>query len=85
MFKTPTSRYLLRTVLVAVLAGLGALKTSIGDGLSGQEWADLAYVTIGAGLAYAGIGAAVPAVEPFVGNKQENPPPQVPVPPAVPE
>ena len=82
MFRSPTSRFLLRTCLVAVLAGLGALKASIGDGLSTGEWADLAYVTLGAGLAYAGIGAAVPEVEPFVGRAKDNA--EVPVPPADP-
>lgn len=82
MFRTTTSRYLLRTGLVAVLAGLGALKTSIGGGLDGQEIADLCYVTLGAGLAYAGIGAAVPAVEPFVGIQKQDA--EVPVPPADP-
>lgn len=84
MFKSPTSRYLLRTALVAVLAGLATLKASIGDGMSDEEWVNLAYSTLLAGAAYAGIGAAVPAVEPFVGNQMENPRAEVPVPPADP-
>ena len=82
MFRSPTSRYLLRTGVVAMLAGLGALKASVGDGLDSEEWVDLLYVTIGAGAAYAGIGAIVPPVEPFVGRKKDDA--EVPVPPADP-
>lgn len=82
MFKSPASRYFLRGVVVAVLAGLGALKASIGDGLDTQEWVDLVLVTLGAGAAYYGIGAAVPSVEPFVGRQKHDA--EVPVPPADP-
>lgn len=82
MFRSPASRYMLRIGIVAVLAGLGALKASVGDGLDTAEIVDVLSVTLGAGAAYAGIGAAVPAVEPFVGNTKDDA--QVPVPPADP-
>jgi hypothetical protein len=82
MFRSPTSRYMLRISVVAVLAGLGALKASIGDGLDAAEVVDVIEVTLAAGAAYAGIGYAVPAVEPFVGRKKDDA--QVPVPPADP-
>jgi hypothetical protein len=82
MFKSPTSRYLLRTGLVAVLAGLATLKASVGNGVDSAEWVDIVYATLGAAMAYAGIGAVVPAVEPFVGIKKQDA--EVPVPPADP-
>lgn len=60
--------YLLRIAIVAALAGLASLKASIGDGLSAEEWVDLVTATLGAGAAYAGIGAVSKTVEPDVGN-----------------
>lgn len=60
--------FVIRIAVVSALAGLGALKASIGDGLDAAEWVDLALVTLGAGAAYAGIGAASKTVEPEVGR-----------------
>jgi len=82
MFRSPSSRYLLRIVVVAALAGLATLKASIGNGLDSAEVVDVIYATLGGGAAYAGIGALVPSVEPFVGLKKDDA--QVPVPPADP-
>jgi hypothetical protein len=82
MFKSPESRYALRIVVMALLAGLAALKSNITDGLTSSEAVEVLYLTLGAGAAYAGLGAAVPAVEPFIGNKKDDA--EVPVPPADP-
>lgn len=82
MFKSPESRYILRTCVVAVLAGLASLKAGIGDGLDNAEIVDVVSATLGAGAAYAGLGAFVPSVEPFVGIKKEDA--EVPMPPADP-
>lgn len=82
MFRSPASRFTLRVGVVATLAGLATLRASIGDGIDAEEWVALAENTLAAGAAYAGIGAAFGAVEPFVGNKKDDA--QVPVPPADP-
>lgn len=82
MFRSPAARYALRIGVMAALAGLAALKSNINDGLTASETVEVLYLTLGAGAAYAGLGAAVPAIEPFIGNKKEDA--QVPVPPADP-
>lgn len=69
MFKSVRSRYALRVSIMATLAGLGALKASIGDGLDAAEIVDIVEITLAAGAAYAGIGAAFKQVEPSIGNK----------------
>ena len=79
--KSATARTLLRAGVVTLIAVLGTLKASIGDGLDTEEWVDLATVAVVSFAGYLGIGAAVPQVEPFFGNQLENA--QVPVPPAV--
>lgn len=76
-----TARTMLRAAVVTLIAVLGTLKASIGDGLDTEEWIDLVTVGVVSFAGYLGIGAAVPHVEPFFGNKLENV--QVPVPPAV--
>lgn len=78
MFRTPGSRYALRAIVAAALAGLA---------VAGTVWIDNPYVkvasaAVGALAAYLGIGAASGSVEPFVGNKLANA--EVPVPPADP-
>jgi hypothetical protein len=71
MFASPGSRFALRIVVVSVLAGLAALRAALGDGtLDVSEIVDVAEVTLAAGAAYAGLGAAIPAIEPHVGNKK---------------
>ena len=61
MFKNVEARYILRCVLV----GLAAAVSSIS---SGGSWRDIVVAGFGGALAYAGIGAAVPAVEPWHGQ-----------------
>ena len=83
MFDSPQSRYLLRAGVATVLAFLASLATAItDDAVTGAEWVTIAIATVGALGAYLGVGAAVPSVEPFVGNKYEGA--DVPVPPATP-
>lgn len=60
--------YIIRVAVVAALAGLASLKASVGDGLDASEWVDLVYATLGAGAAYAGLGAVSKTVEPDVGR-----------------
>ena len=81
MFRdSSTARTMLRAALVTAIAVLGTLRASIGDGLDTEEWVNLIEVGVVAFAGYLGIGAAVPAVEPFFGNKLEGV--EVPVPPA---
>lgn len=70
MFDNVTARYLLRCFLVGVASVLVSLQaSSAGSDLnSGEVWQALIAGGLAA-LAYAGIGAAVPAVEPNIGNK----------------
>lgn len=72
MFDSVTARYVLRCVLFGVSAFLVSLQAStLGSDLTSDEvWAAAIAGGIAA-LAYAGIGAAVPAVEPSIGNKRE--------------
>jgi hypothetical protein len=62
-------RFFLRVGVVAVIAGLAVLKTVIGDGLTAEEVVDVLATTLGAGAAYAGIGAISANVEPNVVSK----------------
>lgn len=64
----PKTRYVLRALLVAIIAALATLKASIGDGLDAGEVLDTVYAFVVAGAAYLGIGAATP-LEPSVGVK----------------
>lgn len=72
MFDNVQARYVLRCFLFGVAAFLAALQaSSFGSEL---HWNELVQALISGGiaaLAYAGIGAAVPAVEPSIGNKKE--------------
>lgn len=79
IFESPRSRYFLRAGVTAALAVVGVAATI---------WIDNPYVKMAsAGLgvlgAYLGVGAAVPSVEPFVGNQYQGA--EVPIPPAVDE
>lgn len=68
MFENPYARYGLRIGVVVVLSFLSVLKASLGDGLTSTEIVDLIAVPLSAGATYAGLGALVPSVEPFVGR-----------------
>jgi hypothetical protein len=69
MFKNPGARYALRIVIVAALAGLAALRASVEGGLDASEIVNVAEATLGAGAAYAGIGALTGPVEPHISRK----------------
>jgi hypothetical protein len=77
-----TQRTLWRALLATVIAVLGTLKASIGDGISNQEWVDLFSVGVVAFAAWYGIGA-IPGspTEPFL---NQSGPVEVPKPPAKP-
>ena len=76
MFDSVQARFALRAVLVGVLAGLAVMKTALGDGsVNWSEAIEVVYLALGASAAYAGIGAAVPSVEPSIGNTPDAPPP----------
>lgn len=73
MFSTPGARYVLRAIVAALLAGLGAAGTALVDGsFSPVEIIGVATAVLGVFGGYLGIGAATPAVEPFVGNQYNN-------------
>ena len=69
MFKNAEARYALRCVLVGLAAFLTALQAAGTD-----AWLNALIGGAVAALAYAGIGAAVSPVEPFIGNKMQPPP-----------
>ena len=76
MFDSVQARFALRVALVGVLAGLAVLKTALGDGsVNWSEAIEVMYLGLGAAATYAGIGAAVPSVEPSIGNTPDAPPP----------
>ncbi len=62
MFDNVQARYALRCVLFGLAAALPVLAV---DG----TWKQIVVAGVGAALSYAGIGAAVPAVEPSIGKK----------------
>lgn len=64
------ARYVLRAAIAAALAGLGAASGALVDGgISAAEIITIISATLTAGGLYAGVGAAVPQVEPHIGNK----------------
>lgn len=73
MFNNVTARYILRCVLFGVSGVLVSIQaSSAGTSLS---WGEVGQAFVAGGLAalsYAGIGAAVPAVEPSIGNKKTD-------------
>ena len=76
-------RTILRTVVAMVCATLFTLKASVGDGLTSEEWVDLAIAFFGTAALWLGIGV-IPgkySTEPFL-NKPENTTIDVPSPPA---
>jgi formate/nitrite transporter FocA (FNT family) len=67
--ESPTVRALARAALAGILVGLGALVAATAEGgVSGHEWATVAYTAVGGFGTFFGIGAATP-LEPFVGWK----------------
>lgn len=67
MFDSPGARFALRSFLVGVASSASVLLTSLPlDSLDAQS-AVLTFIVTS--LSYAGIGAAVPAVEPSIGKK----------------
>lgn len=68
-----TSRYVLRCFLVGVASFCVSLQASAyGSSIDQAELVNALLAAIVAALAYAGIGAAVPAVEPNIGNKLDD-------------
>lgn len=63
MFKDVRVRYALRCALVGVAALIASLQ-------AGNNVRDAVFAGLAASLAYAGLGAALPAVEPSIGKKQ---------------
>ena len=75
MFDTVGARYALRCVLFGVSAVLVSLQASAaGSDLQRGEVLQALIAGGIAALAYAGIGAASPAVEPNIGNTRSNTP-----------
>lgn len=73
MFDSVTARYVLRCSLFGVSAWLVSLQaSSAGSDLTQGEFFQALIAGGIAALAYAGIGAAVPAVEPSIGNKRDD-------------
>ena len=73
MFDSVTARYVLRCVLFGVSALLVSLQaSSAGSDLESGEIVQALIAGGIAALAYAGIGAASPAVEPNIGNKRDG-------------
>jgi len=62
MFSKVEARYALRCLLVGVAAAVPLW-------VSGQDWKQIVGSGVIAALAYAGVGAAIPAVEPSIGKK----------------
>lgn len=66
-----TGRFLLRTALTGIAAVQASLLTVAlsSESFSTNDFVVAGLLGLGASLAYAGIGAAVPQVEPHVGNE----------------
>ena len=73
MFDNVQARYVLRCVLFGVAAFLVSVQASATG--SDLTWNEVLYAAIAGGiaaLAYAGIGAVVPAVEPSIGKTRST-------------
>lgn len=72
MFDSVTARYILRGFLFGLSGFVVSLQaSSTGSDLEPTEWRNAVIAGVIAGLAYFGVGAAVPAVEPNIGNKRD--------------
>lgn len=70
MFSKAEARYVLRCLLFGLSGLLVSLQASAAGSDLTQGEVGQAFIAGGlAALAYAGIGAAIPAVEPSIGNK----------------
>lgn len=65
------ARFVLRSALSGAFAANGVLLSSL-PGITGGDIMFAVFTGIGSALTYAGIGAAVPQVEPNVGNKLQG-------------
>lgn len=65
------ARFVLRAALSGAFASNGVLLSAL-PGITGGDALLALFTGIGSALAYAGIGAAVPQVEPHVGNKLQG-------------
>lgn len=84
MFKeSAAARYVLRAAVATALAVLGALQLALANGVTAQEWVQVAIAGCISLGGYLGIGALSGSVEPFIGNTLQGA--QVPSPPADPE
>ena len=73
MFDSVQARFVLRCFLYGLAGFVVSLQaSSTGSDLESSEWRNAVIAGVLAGLAYAGIGAAVPAVEPSIGNKRDQ-------------
>jgi hypothetical protein len=72
MFKSATSRFLLRCSLYGVGAVVIALQAAL-PGITTDEIVEAVLAGYVAASTYAGIGAVLPQVEPFVGIKKADP------------
>ena len=65
------ARFIVRAALVGISAANASLLTALmaGEALDARAIGILASIGLGSALAYAGIGAAVPQVEPHIGNE----------------
>lgn len=68
---SPLARMALRCALTGAFTANGILIAAL-PGISANDLTYAALTGLGSALAYAGIGAAVPQVEPHVGNKLES-------------
>ena len=73
MFASVTARYVLRCVLVGVAVAASSLQASAyGSSIDQGEVINAVLAAIVGALAYAGIGAASPQVEPNIGNTMDD-------------
>jgi hypothetical protein len=70
MFDSVGARFALRSALVGLAVFLTSLQASLP--FEGGDLVPALLAGVLAALAYAGIGAAIPAVEPRVGNKMDT-------------
>ena len=72
MFDSVTARYVLRGLLFGVWGLVTSLvASSTGSDLETSEWRNAVFAGVLGALAYYGVGAASPQVEPNIGNKRE--------------
>ena len=61
MFDNPTVRFFARSILAAIVTGLGVAVGALDDGgISTQEAVNIAYIALGAFATFAGVSAVTP-------------------------